>query len=96
MADGSAWHAALRPLLPLLLVPSKAAAAVFNLAVHEFEERAVVSQECRVFLAKKICLDLGTVLFLVKGWPKRAGHQISWGTIRLSREIGRNNRKGGM
>lgn len=41
----------------------KLPAAVFNLAVSEFEERAVVTQECRVFLARRFFLGLGIVTF---------------------------------
>lgn len=41
----------------------KLPAAVFNLAVSEFEERAVVTQECMVFLARRFFLGLGIVIF---------------------------------
>lgn len=41
----------------------KLPAAVFNLAVSEFEERTVVTQECRVFLARRFFLGLGIVTF---------------------------------
>lgn len=57
MADGLEWHAVFRPRYLCCLCHLKLPVTVFSLAVHGFEERAfVVTQECRVFLAKRFCI----------------------------------------
>lgn len=54
MADDLGWHAVFRSLYLCCRCHLKLLVTVFSLAVHELEETAfVVTQECRVFLAKR-------------------------------------------
>lgn len=68
MADGIAWHAVFRPLCLCCLCHLKLLVTVFSLAVHGFEKRAfVVTQECRVFLAKRLCCRHVHCILLITG-----------------------------
>lgn len=74
MADGLEWHAVFRPLYLCGRCHLKLLVTVFSLAVHRLEERAfVVTQECRVFLAKRFCFKhVHCVPFQLQAWLRRA------------------------
>lgn len=86
MADGGERPAALRHLYLCLWCHLKLPAAVFNLAACEFEERAVVTQECRVFLAE-ILLGPGHCDFSNDGLAKKGCTPNYLGTIRLTEKL---------
>lgn len=80
MADGLEWHAVFRPFYLGHWCHSKLLGTVFSLALHGLEEGAfVVTQECRVFLAKRFCF-LHVRCLLITGTVEESWPLNTWET----------------